>query len=250
MLGQMFTCNICGQESDFAPAKGWRESQSCRSCGSSVRMRHIVHCLTTRTFGFSRSLTELQSSDCRVIGLSDPEILSNKLNLIFSYTNTYYHQSPCLDICCPDSCWLEAADVLISSDVFEHVLPPVQKAFFGAISVLRPGGTLVLTVPYDERPVTSEHYPDLESFRLLEFDGTWLMVGRNKDGQFLLHDKLVFHGGQGSTMEMRFFSLPDILSCLRNAGFEDIRVHNENIPKYGIFNPDEDGMPISARKPF
>jgi len=42
-----FRCNICAAACRVAPASLSRETPSCAKCGSTVRMRAIVHLLTT-----------------------------------------------------------------------------------------------------------------------------------------------------------------------------------------------------------
>lgn len=125
----------------------------------------------------------------------------------------------------------------------------MQRAFDGAFQVLRPGGVLVLTVPFDERPETSEHFPNVRDFKLIEFDGEWLLIGRTQDGLYEMHNDLIFHGGPGTTVEMRFFSHQAVISHLEVAGFTEITVYEQPVHEYGIFPPHKEGLPISARKP-
>ncbi|WP_196805684.1 class I SAM-dependent methyltransferase [Sphingobium indicum] len=182
------------------------------------------------------------------IGLSDNSNLAHYLTRAFSYQNTYYHQEPLLDICRPSSRWIESVDFLLSSDVFEHVPSPVEKAFEGACKVLRPGGLLVLTVPCDARAQTTEHFPNVRNFRILDFESEWLLLGKTPEGAFEVHRDLIFHGGPGTTVELRFFSENHVIKLLEDAGFHDIRVHKESVPEFGIFPPHHEGLPITARK--
>lgn len=249
MLNAKFRCNLCGAANVFNPDGDWREAPSCSTCGSSVRVRQLVHCLTTKLFGSARSLPGLKASQIRGIGLSDPDILASRLAASFNYTNTFYHTDPRLDICDPGPEWISTNDFVISSDVFEHVPSPVQRAFDGAFAVLRPGGLMLLTVPFDERTGTTEHFPNVRDFKLLNFDADWLLVGRTDAGGYELHDDLTFHGGPGTTVEMRFFSRQAVIDHLSAAGFVDISVFDRTVPAYGIFPPHHEGVPITARKP-
>ena len=115
--------------------------------------------------------------------------------------------------------------------------------------MLRPGGLIVLTVPFDERTDTTEHFPNVRDFKLLNFDAEWLLVGRTDAGSYELHDDLTFHGGPGTTVEMRFFSRQAVIEHLAAAGFVDISVFDRTVPAYGIFPPHQEGVPITARKP-
>ena len=55
-------------------------------------------------------------------------------------TNTFLHKPPLLNTVSPPKEWLSRFDFVISSDVFEHVVPPVSRAFENALHLLKPGG--------------------------------------------------------------------------------------------------------------
>lgn len=249
MLGARFTCNICGADGVFRPDGDWREVASCATCGSSVRMRSMIHCLLWGLGGEERVLARIDRKSLTGVGLSDWEGYSEPLRKAFDYTNTFYHQEPRLDICAPGAEWLGRFDFMMSSDVFEHVPPPASKAFDGAYAVLKPGGLLVLTVPFGDNPDTIEHYPDLNDFAVLQHRDEYLLVNRDAEGRFSLRSDLVFHGGPGSTLEMRVFSRDGVVAALRSAGFEDVQVHEQPAPEWGVFPPHRHGLPITARKP-
>lgn len=249
MMGATFTCNICSSTSVFDPTGDWREAPSCSSCGSSVRMRQLVHCLTEAVNGESRTLANSVDQSVQGVGLSDPTLLASRLQQTYAYTNTYYHTEPQLDICAPSAARADTADFLISSDVFEHVPNPVGAAFAGAFAVLKPGGVFILTVPFDERPATTEHFPNVGPFQLVQFDDEWLLVGKTASNEYEVHRDLVFHGGPGTTVEMRFFALKDVVAQLVAAGFGNVHVHREVVPQYGIYPPHHQGLPITATKP-
>ncbi|WP_147454366.1 hypothetical protein [Sphingomonas sp. PP-F2F-G114-C0414] len=202
-----------------------------------------------RLFGEGRTLPTLRANEIRGIGLSDSEILASRLVESFDYINTFYHAEPKLDICNPGAAWIGKNDFLISSDVFEHVPSPVQSAFDGAFAVLSPGAIFVLTVPFDQRSATTEHFPNAKHFRLVDFDDEWLLVGKTDAGTYEVHKDLIFHGGPGTTVEMRFFSRQAVIAHLEAAGFIDVQVHDQAVPEYGIFPPHHEGLPITARKP-
>lgn len=248
MIGADFICNICGLPSRFAPEGDWREASSCQGCGSSVRARQIAHCVTLGMLGKSMALVSIERSALRGVGLSDAGPLAEALEKAFDYTNSFYHQEPKLDICSPAEPWIGSVDFLTSSDVFEHVPSPVEKAFAGAYKILKPNGLLVLTVPFDDRPKTTEHFEELLDFKVIDFDGNWLLLGKNNLNQYQVHTDLIFHGGPGTTVEMRFFSQRDVVDHLHNAGFVEVNVHYESVAKYGIFPPHNQGVPITAWK--
>lgn len=249
-LGSQFRCNICGESSIFSPDGDWREAASCSKCGSSVRSRQIAYCVSSSVLNKSQCLKDVYRPDLIGLGLSDSGPLASALAQSFSYTNTFYHTEPRLDICRPAENRAGTADFLVSSDVFEHVPAPVCKAFTGAYSVLKPGGTLVLTVPFDNRSETTEHFPNVREFSVTSIGSEWILVGKTEAGEIEAHRNPVFHGGPGTTAEMRFFSREALIKDLADAGFKSIEVHAEVVEDYGIFPPHDEGLPITAKKPF
>jgi SAM-dependent methyltransferase len=246
-----FRCNICGTANRVSHRQFAREVQSCTGCGSSVRMRAVVRCLSLLLFGRSVPLTEMPADrSIQGIGLSDWEGYSDGLARLFSYRNTFFHTEPRVDITDPPRELLGALDFLISTDVFEHVPPPVDRAFAGAFALLKPGGVLVLSVPFHKAAATVEHFPALNDFQLLRFGEDYYLMNQRRDGTYEMFDKLVFHGGPGETLEMRFFSEADLMAYLARAGFEKIVVHREDDPLSGVIHHHERcSVPITAVKP-
>ncbi len=242
-------CNICGRNHWTPRAELTREAQTC-ACGSTVRLRSIIHLLSQELFGQSLTLSDFPvRPDLKGIGLSDgiyPDLLSKKLG----YTNTFYDREPRLDITLPpDPALAGTLDFLISTEVFEHVAPPVSRAFEGAIALMKPGGLLILTVPFNPDGVTIEHFPDLYKYELAKRGETNILKNTTRTGEEQIFENLVFHGGPGSTLEMRIFSLQGLLDELEQAGFVSIRVASESTPEFGIFWDAPWSLPIIARKP-
>lgn len=126
-----FRCNICGNVS-ISPLSvvKHKESPSCYFCGSNKRFRSIVAVLSKGLFGEIISVPDFHESKHIVgIGLSDSDIYAKALSKIFSYEKTYYHKKPILDITSVKKEMLNKADFVIASDVFEHVPPPIDRAF-------------------------------------------------------------------------------------------------------------------------
>ena len=247
-----FICNICGNETTGCPVDNIdREIPSCLQCGSSVRFRSIVHLTSIALFGHSITLPQFSADPGIVgIGLSDWPGYAAPLAEKFDYTNTFFHQPPFLDIAEPAGDRAGTCDFVISTDVFEHVAPPVSRAFTGAFDLLKPGGHLILTVPFTNNPTTIEHFPDLHDYRTVQFGDDYVLVNRTKNGRYVLHENLVFHGGPGTTLEMRIFSGADLQRHLADAGFVDIRVSGEDVPQWGILHKQPWSLPILARKPL
>ncbi len=182
------------------------------------------------------------------IGLSDWDGYAIPLANKFSYTNTYFHQPPFLDVSKPVGKLAGTCDFVISSDVFEHVVPPVSRAFQGAFDLLKPGGHLILTVPFTNGPATIEHFPELHEYRLVQFDDKFVLLNRTSVGQYVVHDDVCFHGGPGTTLEMRVFCRSDVVEQLSKTGFTS-SFFDENIPKWGITHKYPWSLPILARRP-
>jgi SAM-dependent methyltransferase len=245
-----FRCNICGHHCDCDRSELGRETASCDGCGSTLRMRSIIGLLTRELFGEMKPLGDFAPrKDIRGVDLSDWVEYATRLADVVDYTNTYYHQEPQLDITRIGDDIAGSCDFIISTDVFEHVLPPVSLAFEGARRLLKPGGLLVMTVPYAlEFSHTREHFPDLHEWTLEgdTFNG-FRLRNRRRDGVEEVFDDLVFHGGPGSTLEMRLFSHDSLLAELRAAGFSDVRVASEDLPEIGVYWPSHWSLPVLAR---
>ncbi len=245
-----FTCNLCGRENKIPLRRLTREEATC-SCGSTVRSRALINVLSKELFGFSYVIADMPlRQDIFGIDMSGMATYSDRLVNRLGYMNTYLHKKPQLDIVAPGSQWLGRCDFVISSDVFEHVTPPVSRAFGNALRLLKPGGVLILTVPYSKMSETIEHFPDLHDYRIEVRDGKRILLNITVDGESEEFDDLVFHGGAGHTLEMRVFSESGLLGELQRAGFTDIHIYNENCLDYGIFWKDDTGVPVTARRPL
>lgn len=246
-----FVCNICGQANSVEPRALGRETPSCAGCGSSVRFRAIVDVLTQELFGRSIALPDCEAHPELVgIGLSDWEGYAQPLAERLAYTNTFLHREPVLDIADPPSRLRASCDFIIASDVLEHVAPPVARAFTGLRALLKPGGLALVTVPYVPHGDTVEHFPDLAKWQVRPATGGgYVLENTTVDGRVQTFDKLVFHGGEGSTLEMRVFSETGLTSALQSAGFRDVAVHGADRPEHGIVWTDRWSLPFTARAP-
>jgi SAM-dependent methyltransferase len=193
-----------------------------------------MHALSLGLYARPVALPNFPNSDLRGIGMTDSPCYANVLSQRLDYTNTYYHREPRLDILDRETIerW-KGVDFVISSDVLEHVPPPVQAAFDNVYELLRPGGLFVCTVPYME----SEHFPSLNSYEVLPFQGSHVLINREPDGTLWARDDLTFHGGPGSTLEMRVFGRAALLNHLRAAGFKDIIEYSDPVLVIGYFWP-------------
>jgi len=178
--------------------------------------------------------------------MSDSDKYASRLRDRLAYMNTYYHQEPVLDIQDPPEKYFRRFRFVISSDVFEHVAPPIQKAFDNLHKIMAPGGTLVFTVPFSLDADTVEHFPSLHRYFLEDTASGYVLHNRTAAGEDQTFKDLVFHGGPGTTLEMRLFSESAIVRHLAAAGFKDIRVHREPAFEWGIYWSEPWSVPITA----
>ena len=95
-----FRCNICGRSTEQPDSAFTRDESSCPYCGSCVRHRALMHTLSMELHGACLALGEWpERRDVVGVGLSDWEVYGEKLARKLSYTNTWFHREPRLDIC-------------------------------------------------------------------------------------------------------------------------------------------------------
>lgn len=178
----------------------------------------------------------------RLVGLCQPTKGADS-----SLHKYVYDREPLLDVTQPGEHW-PRQDFLISSDVFEHVRPPVSLAFAGARRLLKPDGVLILSVPFIRRPIdTIEHFPTLHDYVILEECGQMVLRNRRPDGTIEVFDQLIFHGGEGTTLEFRLFSEWSLCRELHNAGFRRVDVFRRTVPEWGIYWLEPWSVPLLAR---
>jgi len=179
--------------------------------------------------------------------MSDPPRIATVLAEKFDYTNTFYHQAPRFDVVHPDPTDFGRYDFVLSSEVMEHVQPPIEEAFSNLYNILKPDGLLLLTVPYNLSS-SSEHFPTLHQFDLAAPGGRVVLVNRRPDGKIETFEDLIFHVGDGLTLEMRRFKECELRQMLVDAGFHSILVASEKNSEFGIEHATAWDLPIVARK--
>ncbi|MGA3202154.1 MAG: methyltransferase domain-containing protein [Bryobacteraceae bacterium] len=244
-----FLCNICGTECDRPPEGFSREGAKCPACHSPARVRAVIALLSEELLGVRMTLSEFPVlNGIRGIGMSDSPELAERLALKLDYTNTFYHQAPRLDVANPDPSDFGRYDFILSCEVMEHVPPPIERAFQNLFKLLKPDGLLIMTTPYNLGGKTREHFPELHDFTLASLGDQPVLVNRRRDGSFEVFENLVFHGGPGSTVEMRVFTEESLRETILAAGFSSVRVASEEVPEFGIERAETWSLPMAARK--
>jgi len=244
-----FTCNICGAVCERPAAPSGREVPDCPTCGSTVRLRSLIALLSRDIVGVELALPDFPMlKGVRGFGMSDPDELAGRLAEKFDYTNTFYHQEPRVDVVNPAAEHMGRYDFILSSEVLEHVPPPVERAFGNLNRMLKPDGLLLLTVPYTIDGRTAEHFPELHEYALAAPGGRTVLVNRRRDGSLEVFENLSFHGGDGSTLEMRVFTDASLKEMLAAAGFASVHIATEDVPEFGVRHGETWSLPMVARK--
>ncbi len=225
-----FTCNVCEAPCSVHSRDHLRrEEKTCHACGSTVRFRWIVYALSTQLFGRSVPLPQFpRRKQVRGVGMSDWERIAAAFAEKFTYVNTFFDVEPKLDLLAPRAQDWGAYDFVVCSEVFEHITPPVTRAFAHLRRLLRPGGVVVFSVPWLPDGETVEHFPALHDWGLVTLSSGIVLVNRTSEGGLETFDNLIFHGGPGQTLEMRVFSKSGLSHNLKEAGFEEVRFASDD----------------------
>jgi len=212
-------------------------------------LRALIALLSEEIFGVLLTLPEFPVlKGIRGIGMSDTPDVANRLAEKFDYVNTFYHQAPRFDVTQSDQRDVGRYDFILSSEVMEHVPLPVERSFDSLHSMLKADGLLLMTTPYNIGGETAEHFPDLHQYTLAAPGGKTVLVNRRRDGSLEVFEDLMFHGGHGSTLEMRSFTESSLRAILCHAGFHEVHFTAENRPEFGIDHAETWSLPIAARK--
>jgi SAM-dependent methyltransferase len=231
-----FLCNVCGT-SNYQPRKRLtREDGHCANCRCYGRLRSMMYAVAARFSPEEIILGRIKPrKEIRGIGCSDwgyVDMLAEK----FDYVNTFYDHEPRLDLCNVDwGRWPPGSvDFITCTDVLEHVEPPIQRTFDNMYRLLKPGGVAILTVPTLLEPATREHFPNLYDWRIETDAEKRVLVNRRRDGTLERFDNLCFHGGEGMTLEFRYFSRDGFLQSVTQAGLRVAKIYETSIEAHAI----------------
>jgi SAM-dependent methyltransferase len=153
-------CSVCGASGPFDQSdRPVREGFACRQCGASLRYRWQAQAVVDELGAAETSLTELAASGgFDNLHVYEPGIIGPFRRLLggrHGYVNSFFTEGvrpgDLRDgVRCEDLQALTFADarfdLVISSDIFEHVRDP-WMGFAEVHRVLRPGGSHIFTVP-------------------------------------------------------------------------------------------------------
>ena len=197
----MPTCNLCGfPVLRLHPGDAGRR---CLRCFSTFRHRAVGAVLTKLGLGRDACVYEMSSRGalCRHLRRTFAQVTVSEL--FDDMVPGGFRDG----VQCQDAQRLTygdaAFDLVTSTEVLEHV-PDDRRAFAEIYRVLRPGGSLVFTVPLMDAPATLER-------------------ARSENGAIVHLLEPEYHGdrlrGRGKVLAFRTYGL-DILDRLRAAGFE------------------------------
>ncbi len=218
-----FTCNVCAARVRTTIVKLGREIPACPTCRSTARMRAMIHLLSLELFAESHPIDQMPSSPRRrVLGLNDWAPYAERLARKLAYTNTFSHDEPRFDPHEPDPAIAGpgSLDAVLASDVFNRLRPPIARVFENLRALLKPGASLIATVPFRLDGDTAEHFPDLHNYHI-EHRGTGrVLVNTTADGKRQVFDTFNCPTDDVAWLETRVFSQHGLTRALTDAGFE------------------------------
>lgn len=216
-------CYVCAKESRFpmdtahaweehgVRRLNWRERMICPGCGLNCRMRAALHLIdrilqpgAASAIYATEQVTAFYSHlHKRYPGTVGSEYLGPEFPRGEMNENGLRHETV-ENLSFPDAMF----DLVITQDVMEHVAEPVP-ALNEFCRVLKPGGTLILSVPFDERSRK-----------------TLRRATRRADGSLIHHLPPVYHvdplDPKGCLVYSDFGW--DLLAMMSRAGFSSSRV--------------------------
>ena len=200
------------------PEPHCRERCFCEACGCTWRDRAVL-------FGVLHGLESVggpvrsreRDGSVRGLGISDSSSVSSALSSAFDYVNTDFRRFPRFDVHNVPDDMSGQYNFVTCSDVFEHILPPVDHGLSGVRQLLALRGFAVISVPVDYQSFV-EHYPGIVEWTPALSGITWL----DECGTKHTDPHPTFHGGSGATLEMRQWTAASFESELSTAGFSRI----------------------------
>jgi SAM-dependent methyltransferase len=229
-----YRCNVCEHWTSWARSRMTREGHSCGRCGSTVRQRAVTDAISQALYGQHLTVSAWQPKpSISALGFSDTGPHVVRLSQVTNYLNTWHHREPRRDLLDLNSFGPTRYDLIVCSEVLEHVQRPVEDAVDNLYRLLNSGGFLVLSCP-TTTDVTVEHFPALRWSRIESDRRGRKLVATTVGGEEVIRRDLIFHGGPGSTLEMRLLGSESVHSMLKDVGFAEVTRLRDEQPGYGV----------------
>jgi SAM-dependent methyltransferase len=248
-------CSICGKILFFKVLS--REGNRCKNCGSYWRTRSVIDAISLKYRFDKRVAFKNINPDfsLKTLGMTDSTSITTTMPTKFMHVNSFYNDFPKVDLLNLSKELHECFDLVICSDVFEHIPNNIEKAFMNLYTLIKMNGLLVFSVPlvkvsdktYDIdldpkrselNKIHKEYYPGLTNWdhNVSNNSIRW----EDSNSEIHINNEPEFHGGDGLTLTFRLFSKDSIESFLRSVGFRGIElfvnpVSKRNIPDGAIF---------------
>jgi hypothetical protein len=185
----------------------WREHLNCTSCGLNNRMRAAIQIFEQECFPHElnqiyvteQSTPLFQAMQARYPNLNGSEYLGDRVPFGTTDSKGIRNES-IVNLTFPSNTF----DHILSFDVLEHV-PDYKHGFVECLRCLKPGGSLLFTVPFTAKP------------------DTLVRARKNSDGTISHLLPPEYHGDPLNTQGcLCFYHFGwDFLDELRNLGFQD-----------------------------
>jgi len=201
--GQEIRCLLCTE--GFCSEISNTEDNYCESCGATWRACAVIRgVLAGLGYPEGIDINEISTDLSRTgLGIGDDWKLARMLSQKFAYTNSFLQRFPIVDLLDPPNSCIEYFEFITCSDVLEHTAPPRKKPIAGLFQMLKPGGFAVISVPTKKDVVFHEYYPDLVGWCVVDGAVHW----NDLHGNSFVDENPEFHGGEGSTLVFRQWSL-------------------------------------------
>jgi SAM-dependent methyltransferase len=252
-------CSICGKILFFMAMS--REGNLCKNCGSYWRTRSVIDAIKFKyRFDNRIAFSDIKPDfSIKSLGMTDDTSITTSMPTKFMHTNSYYDQFPRVDLLKPTNDLHDCFDLVICTDVFEHIPNNIEKAFLNLYTIIKKNGLLVFSVPlvpvrnktYDVNlepeknelnQIHKEYYPKLTSWEHIKVDNS--IKWKDSKDEIHLNYEPEFHGGDGLTLTFRLFSEDSVEAFLRSAGFRGVEVFVNPVSKRNI----PDGIIFTAWK--
>lgn len=254
-LPHVDTCSICAKVLFFKTMS--REGVLCKRCGSYWRTRSVIDAIKLR-LGYDRRVCFRDiNPDFSIysLGMTDDISITTTLPTKFMHVNSFYNQFPKIDLLNLNKESESSFDIVICTDIFEHIPNNIEKAFINLYKLIKKNGLLIFSVPLirvkeglyelnsdpnksELNQIHQEYYPGMVKWDHNKKDNS--IRWQDSNDKIYVDTEPEFHGGAGLTLTFRLFSNESVISFLHSVGFRDVQsfvnpVSKRNIPDGAMF---------------